>query len=128
VTKSQESQKLYDRVIAFEALCIIHGILDFPIWISRGKEYLKKEAIDFSKEGITQLPILFREGLENRPADERDEIKRLLSLGWDRRFKEELEKIKEKVDANRSQRNKEEKGIRKETHNTGNQGVLRFEV
>ncbi len=107
VTKSQESQKLYDRVIVFEALCIIHGILDFPMWINRGKDDLKKEAIDFNKEGITQLPIQFREGLENRPADERDEMKRLLSLEWDRKFEKELEKIKERADANRSQRNKE---------------------
>lgn len=36
LTKSQESQKLHNRVVAFEALCIIHGILDFPIWINMG--------------------------------------------------------------------------------------------
>lgn len=129
LTKSQESQKLHDRVVAFEALCIIHGILDFPMWIGMGKQALIKDAIDFNKEDVTQLPIHFREKIESRPTEERDEINRLLNLEWERKIEKDLNKIKERVNANRSQRDKEKEGRRREeAHNSGNQGVLGFEI
>lgn len=128
LTKSQESQKLHDRVVAFEALCIIHGILDFPMWLAQGKEYLIQEAVEMNKEGVTQLPFCFREKIQNRNTEERNEINRLLNLDWDRKMEQDLQKIKQRADANRSQRDKEKGRGREETHDSGNQGVLGFEI
>lgn len=131
LTKSQESQKLFDRVIAFEALCIIHGILDFPMWLARGKDGLVKEAIEMQKEGMIQLPSQFLEKINNRPIEEQEEFQRLFDLEWDRRINKEINKIKEKIDAIRSQRDKErekERRKRKETYTPGTQGILGFKV
>ncbi len=131
LTKSQESQKLFDRVIAFEALCIIHGIIDFPMWLERGRDNLVKEAIEMQKEGIIQLSSQFLEKVKNRPVEEQEEFQRLFDLEWDRKIKKEINRIKEKIDGIRLQRDKEreeERRKRKEAFTPGTQGVLGFEV
>lgn len=83
-----------------------------------------------NKDDLIQLPIRFREKIENRPKEERDEINRLLDLEWERRIEIELKQTKEIIDAIRTQRDKEEQERRRreKTHNSGNQGVLGFEI
>jgi len=53
---SQEYCELLDIKEAFEALCIIHGIMDFRSWMVRGKGYLVTEAVAHYKQNQVQLP------------------------------------------------------------------------
>ena len=53
---SQEYCELLDIKEAFEALCIIHGIIDFRSWMVRGKGYLVTEAVAHYRQNQVQLP------------------------------------------------------------------------
>ena len=53
---SQEYCELLDIKEAFEALCIIHGIMDFRSWMVRGKGYLVTEAVALYRHNQIQLP------------------------------------------------------------------------
>jgi uncharacterized protein YbcV (DUF1398 family) len=44
----KQFEKLRHTIQAFEALCIIHGIMDFPIWMNKGRNCLVNEAIHTS--------------------------------------------------------------------------------
>ncbi len=131
LTKSQESQKLFDRIIAFEALCIIHGINDFPMWLARGQNSLVQEAIEMQKDGTIQLSAQFLEKIKNRPIEEQYEFQRLFDLEWERKVQKEIDDFKKKVNAIRAQRNKErekDRRKRKETFTPGTQRILGFEI
>lgn len=60
----REIEQLKDIKESFEALCIIHGIMDFPIWMNRGKNYLVQEAIYHYKENMITLPYSLKEWID----------------------------------------------------------------
>jgi hypothetical protein len=66
----KEIEKLKDIKESFEALCIIHGIMDFPIWMNRGKNYLICEAISHQKENMITLPYSLKEWIDKLPEGE----------------------------------------------------------
>ena len=45
----------------FESICIIHGILDFQLWIAKGKDFLFHQAVDDYHQKTITIPYYFRE-------------------------------------------------------------------
>ena len=56
LAKSAEFENLKNQLISMEAICLIHGIKDFPIWLRKGKAYLVAEAIELNKLRTVQIP------------------------------------------------------------------------
>ena len=77
IENSKRRQQLTDRIIQFEAICILHGILDFPRFLSYPKQTLVDWATDLYhdekgfmlsdrlKEYIADLPIPDRNAIES---------------------------------------------------------------
>ncbi len=73
----KQFDKYRHTIQAFEALCIIHGIMDFPIWMNRGKNYLVNEAIQLHKENIITLPSALKEWINKLPEQEKTTIENI---------------------------------------------------
>ena len=69
---SNEYRKLLDAKESFEAICIIHGIMDFPCWMAKGKRYLICEAVSHYRNGETQLSSTFMHLVNELPAHDRE--------------------------------------------------------
>lgn len=90
----KELDRLKNLQISLEAICIIHGIMDFPMWISQGKNYLVHQAIQDSKEGVTTLPSLLKEKFDALSEKEKMILDKILY----RKFFEEMELLNEKLE------------------------------
>lgn len=90
--KIREIEKLKAVQLSFEAICIIHGIMDFPAWMAKGTNYLFNEAIEMKKENMMQLPYQFLKMVEEiLTPEEKETLEKILY----RRMKEvQEEKIK----------------------------------
>lgn len=58
-------QELHDTIEALEAICLIHGIIDFPAWMAKGKSYLVHEAINLHSQKTIQVPTLLLRSLSS---------------------------------------------------------------
>ena len=96
---SKKYQKLMDVKESLEALCIIHGIIDFPRWISRGKDYLVPEAIQHNQDNIIQLPLALLNLIDELSDGERATLFALLNKKYDERNKQEIQDLKQKINA-----------------------------
>lgn len=47
---------LSEQIEALEAVCVIHGINDFPAWMEKGRDYLVQNAVMLSKSNEVQVP------------------------------------------------------------------------
>lgn len=54
--KHHEYKRLLDRYQAMEAICLLHGIVDYRLWLSRGKRQLIAETLDYDRNRYLQLP------------------------------------------------------------------------
>lgn len=66
---SVEYRKLLDIKESFEAICIIHGIMDFQVWLMKGKKYLIAEAVCHYRNGQIQIPSSLRDHLKSQGYD-----------------------------------------------------------
>ncbi len=82
----KEIEKLKSIKESFEALCIIHGIMDFPIWMNRGNRYLVNEAVELYRENMITLPYSLREWIDRLPDAEREAIQNILFQNFDKRL------------------------------------------
>ncbi len=82
----KEIEKLKTIKESFEALCIIHGIMDFPIWMNRGKKYLVNEAVELYRENMITLPYSLREWIDSLPDAERETIQNILFQNFDKKL------------------------------------------
>ena len=96
LSKRKEYQDLKDDKEALEAICIIHGVLDFPLWLSRGKDYLVYEAITFHKNKEIKLPIQLREYLDTLSKSEFNQIRTILN-------KKQVAQLENKIQALKQQ-------------------------
>ncbi len=78
VGKINEIEKLKDIQESFEAICIIHGIMDFPAWMRKRKNYLVHEAVFLYKEGMVTIPYQLKEKMDKLPDPEREAIYKIL--------------------------------------------------
>ncbi len=76
--KYEQVQSYIERIISFEAICIIHGIIDFPMWLSKGKSILLYEAEELGKNKEMRLPILLNDKLQQLSIDERNTVMDIL--------------------------------------------------
>lgn len=76
--KIKEIENLKSIKESFEAICIIHGIMDFPVWMNRGKKYLINEAVELHKEKMITLPHKLNEWIDRLSETEKETIQNIL--------------------------------------------------
>ena len=74
----REIEKLKEVQESFEAICIIHGIMDFPVWMNKGKNYLVCEAVYQYKDGMITLPSKLMDWIDKLPTPEREALQNIL--------------------------------------------------
>lgn len=74
----KQFEKLNHTIESLEAICIIHGIIDFPVWVNKGSGYLVDEAVQHYKENILVLPRALKEWINKLPEQERETIQTIL--------------------------------------------------
>ncbi|MEM7298392.1 MAG: hypothetical protein AAF391_09025 [Bacteroidota bacterium] len=91
---SAEYRRLQDIKESMEAICLIHGIMDFPCWMAKGKAYLVGEAVAHSRDGQTQLPYNIMRLINDLSTHERDTLWSILNKKAMARWEEELNELK----------------------------------
>lgn len=99
--KVEELEQLKRDKKALEAICIIHGITDLPIWFEMKMEHLVNQAISDFKENITTLPYELRLRFEALSQSERDFLDKILY----KKYYEEMEELKRKIEFYKQQKN-----------------------
>ncbi len=92
--KISEIEQLKDIKESFEALCIIHGIMDFPMWMKRSKNHLVQQAINDYKENTITLPIALKEMFDRLTQEEQELLNNMLHKKYHQRITELENKIK----------------------------------
>lgn len=70
--------KLKEKIVSFEAICIIHGIMDFPMWLNFGKVLLMDKAVRLNKESKMEIADMFKEKLERLPEADKKLVETIL--------------------------------------------------
>lgn len=96
---SKKHRKLLEVKESFEALCIIHGILDFPQWISRGKDQLILEAKQLYQENTIQIPFSLMNLIDELNDGEKTTLFALLNKKYHERNRQEIQHLKQLVNA-----------------------------
>ncbi|WP_438712328.1 hypothetical protein ACSTS3_08050 [Aquimarina muelleri] len=108
--KQNQIRKYEDLVVSFEAICIIHGITDFPMWVSKGKDLLLYEAEQLGRNKQMRLPSLLNEKIEVFPKHEKRIVLNILQKDINAEIEKLLKKInwekRHKSNATRIQRDK----------------------
>lgn len=90
---SNEYNKLLDAKESFEAICIIHGIMDFPCWMAKGKRYLICEAVNHYRNGETQLSSTVMELVNGLPVHDQELLWSILNKKAQAKWKNELHEV-----------------------------------
>ena len=93
IKNSEEYKKLINTKESFEAICIIHGIMDFRVWMAKGKSYLISEAVYHHNHGEAQLPSSFMELINNLPPHERETLWAILNHKAQAKWERELHEL-----------------------------------
>lgn len=99
--KVKELEQLKRDKKALEAICIIHGITDLPVWFEMSEKHLVHQAISDFKENITTLPYELRLRFEALPKSERDFLDKILY----KKYYEEMEELKRKIEFYKQKKN-----------------------
>jgi len=90
---SKEYRRLLDARDSFEAICIIHGIMDFSVWMNKGKRYLVSEALKHYQNEEVQMSYSLMELVNELPAHEREALWHILSKKAQRKWESELREL-----------------------------------
>ena len=93
--KVEEIERLRLVKESLEAVCIIHGIMDFPIWLSKGNALLVNQAISNSKENSIHLPSALKKRFEDLSEDEKLHLDKILYKEFYRKLEEEDRRIQQ---------------------------------
>ena len=77
---SGEYQKMLDIKESFEAICIIHGIMDMTSWMGKGKDYLVGQAVEYHKAKMFQIPDRIMDKISKLPEQDKRAIQRILGM------------------------------------------------
>lgn len=110
---SSELKRNKTTIESFEAVCIIHGIMDFPCWMSKSNEYLVFEAVNLYKNGMFQLPSRLVQVIDMLPDDKQRSIKSLLNGNSKLEHERFLLKAKSKLEEIENARKERDKEIHK---------------
>ncbi len=94
--KSKECRELEDIKISFEAICLLHGIVDFVAWMAKGKDYLITMAVDHYRDGTIQVPYQLMELIDRLSEQERNTVMTILMKKGQERWRNELEALARK--------------------------------
>lgn len=86
--KVKEIEKLKLIKESLEAVCIIHGIMDFPMWMNKGNRYLVHQAVEDHNNDTITLPCVLKEKFDELPEDEKEVLDKIL-------YKKHYERIAE---------------------------------
>lgn len=100
--KVKEIQRLKDVQESFEAICIIHGVMDFPAWMNKGKRYLVSEAIREYRSNKISIPYALKNKLDQLPKEEKDILDKILY----KEYHNEIADIQQKINDLKIQRDK----------------------
>jgi hypothetical protein len=93
--KMENHENLKDSIWCLEAICIIHGILDFPMWMAMGKNHLIQEAKHNYKDGAMYLPCVLKEKLEKVEGEDKKVINDVLFGRGDKEYQRIEQLIRE---------------------------------
>ena len=92
--KIEELENLRDTKTGLEAICIIHGITDFPFWHAKGMDYLVNEAVELHRQNMMQLPFEFNKMMrETLNEEERETLKIILYKRMEQTQEERLMEV-----------------------------------
>ena len=100
---NREIRELQDRVLCFEAICIIHGIIDFPYWLSKTWTLLKSEAYELGPKREMRMPCLLIDKLNELPKEEERQIMQLLQKDLDQQIIHYYNRVKSHNERNEKQ-------------------------
>lgn len=98
--KVNEIERLKLIKESFEAICIIHGIMDFPIWMNKGNDYLVTKAVSDYKSNTITIPCSLKEKFDQLPENEKFILDRILYKRYYQEMAElerQLEHYKKKI-------------------------------
>jgi len=81
--KVNEIEQLKKTKESLEAICIIHGIINFPMWMQKGNKYLVREAVSNTTENTTTIPELLQEKFSQLPKEEKELLAKILYKSYD---------------------------------------------
>lgn len=99
--KVSEIERLKIAQESLQAICIIHGITDFPMWIKKGNKYLIHQAITDYKENIITIPYLFQEKFNRLPKQKKE----LLNIALYQSYEDEITGLKMRIQELKSNKN-----------------------
>lgn len=91
-----EYRKLLANKEALEAICFIHGIMDLPCWLAKGRNTLVAEAVEFYKGNMIQLPYKLKNLIEEMNDEDRNTLYEILYRRYNERMDRELQELIEK--------------------------------
>lgn len=109
---SEKDRELKDIKLCFEAICIIHGIMDFVAWMEKGKQYLVAMAVDFYRDGEMQIPSKLMEIIDSLPSDKRELVMNILNEKGREKWRIEFETLQRNLEKSKhagTQRDQETK-------------------
>ncbi|PCH66248.1 MAG: hypothetical protein COC01_08605 [Bacteroidetes bacterium] len=77
---SGEYQKILDIKESFEAICIIHGIMDMTSWLGKGKDYLVQQAVECHRAKMYHIPDRILDKISKLPEQNKTDIQRILGM------------------------------------------------
>lgn len=106
IANNKHREKLTDRIIQFEAICILHGILDFPCFLSFSKDILIDWVIDLHTDDKGfMLPDMLKEYIKDLPQIDKEAVESILF----RRIDQRIQKLLDQINHSRKNKGKETK-------------------
>lgn len=110
----QENKEIKTEATNLKAICVIHGVVDYPIFLLREKMLLVSRANELQEKGRFQMSRMMNQKLKKLSVEERIAIESILYKDVDRELKELLVRIKKRknrfIYGTRTQRNQKKKG------------------
>ncbi|WP_258100589.1 hypothetical protein [Marinoscillum pacificum] len=94
---SADYQQLLNDKQSLEAICIIHGIIDFTSWMNKGKSYLIQEAIYHYQHSEVQFSHSIMEMIRNMDPHDREQLWSLFNKQAHLRWEKALSEMKMKT-------------------------------
>ncbi len=92
----QENRQMRTHITSLKAICVIHRVEDYPIYLLRGKPLLVMMANELQEEEKFRLPYMMKQKLEKLPLKERAGIESILFKDTDQELQELLIRIKKR--------------------------------
>ena len=118
ISEMEKDHLFLQKVItSLKAICVMHGIVDFPRFLEWGKPLLVSRANELQEEGKFRLPTMFDQKLRTYTKEEQHTIEAILFKEINNQLKELLMNIRKNknsfvygIGTQRNQTKKEEKG------------------